>query len=154
MFDWVRREWEGWKEFARYEPEYLDASWLLEEGWVEGFSIPLALRDAPIEIRRVEWDASIITSIDELRVANSEINCAAGMYWRKTGIYRVREEEEHARACADRLLGRHRLIAVDSSAGVISSQLANMAQQQAIQFGTGINNLLGGILGGGPYGMR
>ena len=79
MFDWVRREWEKWKELCREEPEYIEASWLLEEGWVERFSIPLALRDAPIEIRRVEWDASIIASIDELHEMAANFDCGDGM---------------------------------------------------------------------------
>src|SRR5579864_6034422 len=96
VFEFLRKEFEKCRELCRDEEDiqFIDVSWLMDDSWIEGFSIPLALRDAPIEIRRLGWDVSIITSIDELQSCDREVikNCSDGIYWRRTGIYKEQEE--------------------------------------------------------------
>lgn len=159
MFDWIRREWEEWKEFARDEQDSRDVSWLLDEGWERWRENPPLLNGYPIEIKGVGWTHSeLITCGDGLRI---DVDMDVSLHWRRTGIYREQEEREFAQIVANRLLGKK---SQEEMAQIMAAQMiANMNQL------TGANpmlsNLLGGKLGsllggsslgdlfGDPYGM-
>jgi len=148
MFDWVRREWEGWKDAVRDEPVYLDARWLTEDGWEKWIITPPLLNGSPIEIMGMGWTASKTIICGE--PLDAETDWDQTLHWRRTGIYREHEEQENARFVAQRLMGRQRLITADS--GWSGTQQANMANQSTGMLGAS-GGFLSNLIGGGPYGM-
>jgi len=123
--------------------------------------------DCPIEIKRAEWEESKITTAADLWPLD---NCV-GLYWRRTGLYKEREEREVARKVADRLLGKkqhhikgwvdpvtgitHEIVTsmnVTSAASIYGNSLAQMEGNSMIQQHN--NGMLGKLLGssGGSLG--
>lgn len=76
-----------------------------EDGWIawEEDQPVFECSDCMIEVIRAGWDKPKFAMVGPLRVDPN----TAGRYWRKSGIYKQREEDERVRQIADRLLGKN-----------------------------------------------